>query len=323
MRLKGVKQDGTPRYRHRVGHGCQARPAALPSDEAATTALDVRGETFRADFYDPGKGYNLAALWRAKGRPETKRPADWFRTEEGRAWESVVRDQQLTAPGPTGGTWIDDIQAALQYAAYLDPALREDIYDVYVRRNLSTAPRQSSLWHPTEPDMRALVRSEVDEALRAHEQRIKSITITETEVIERPVDGRVYIAEASAKVLQISTNVEVLRRFNQGWRYFYISQSGRGEDERLAEYEKKTVSGVPAPKLCKVILSDRRKALETALHKSLPAGVWKVPGKRDEFMVSPEATELLLTLPSYIASVDIPRVRGWAVCMTIFDKVSA
>jgi len=323
MRTKGLRMDGTLRYKHRIGHGCQARPNFALVDEQApeTTALDVRSEAFDQEFYDEGRGYNLAALWRAKGRHANQGPYDWFRTEEGRAWENTGRDRVLRAQGRAGATWIDDIQAALQYAAYLDPALREDIYDRYVRVKITEAqPRQAPLWQPTEAGLREIVHDEAKRALNAFRDEIDGITVKVS--IDRPVDGRVYIAEAPARVLQISTSTEVLRRFNKGWRYFYISQSGRGEDERLAEYKKKAVEGVPGPELRKVVLSDNRKQLESALHKHLPDGVWRVPGKRDEFMASPDASDLLLTLPGYIASVDVPRVRGWAMCLTIFEELA-
>lgn len=133
MRIKGHKLDGSIRYTHRVGHGCRATVVA----SSETTALDVRSQDFDQEFYDPTRGaYNLTALWRARGRPANREPWQWTNTEEGQAWKSLVRDKGLSAPGPTGGLWFDDIQAALQYAAYLDPALKEDIYDRYVRSKM-------------------------------------------------------------------------------------------------------------------------------------------------------------------------------------------
>lgn len=181
------------------------------------------------------------------------------------------------------------------------------------------SPRQASLWQPTERNMRSVVREEVDAALKEHEQRIKSITIETEKILDRPVDGRVYIAEAPQRYVALSDNIRVLRNLDKGWHYLYISQSARNEDERIAEYKKKLPAGAPVPTIRKVILSDQRRKLEAALHKNLPDGVWRVPGKKDEFMVSPDMYTRLMELPSYIASVDIPRLHGWLLRSYIFD----
>lgn len=182
---------------------------------------------------------------------------------------------------------------------------------------------QVSFWQPdVEHGMRRVVKEEVRQALSEENERLETRTLRGKDVyIDRPVDGRVYIAEEDRRVLQASTSMDVLRRLDRGWRYLFISQSGRGEDERLAEYTKKRPSGLPVPTLRKVILSDARRRLEPALHASFPDGVWKVPGKRDEFMVSPEAYERLMELPSYIGSIDIPRLKQWILCQTIFETV--
>lgn len=181
---------------------------------------------------------------------------------------------------------------------------------------------QVSMWQPeVERGMRRVVQEEVRAVLAAENDRLESRTIRHEVSIDRPVDGRVYIAEESRKVLQSSTSMDVLRRLDRGWRYLFISESGRGEDERLGEYKKKRGYGVPVPEKRKVILSDSRKKLERCLHANLPEGVWKVPGKRDEFMAAPEAFDRLMALPSYIGSIDIPRVKHWILCQTIFDVV--
>lgn len=185
------------------------------------------------------------------------------------------------------------------------------------------AAQQTSLWQPdVEHGVRTVVREEVRAALAEENERLESRTLRGKDVyIDRPVDGRVYIAEEDRRVLLASISVEVLRRLDRGWRYLFISQSGRGEDERLQEYTKKRAAGVPAPVLRKVILSDARRKLEPALHKSLPEGVWKVPNKQDEFMASPEAYDRLMELPGYIGSIDIPRLKYWMLCQSIFETV--
>lgn len=182
---------------------------------------------------------------------------------------------------------------------------------------------QVSFWQPdVEHGMRRVVKEEVRQALAEENERLENRTFRGKDIyVDRPVDGRVYIAEEDRRVLQASTSMDVLRRLDRGWRYLFISQSGRGESERLAEYAKKRPSGLPAPALRKVILSDARRRLEPALHASLPEGVWKVPHKKDEFMVSPDAYDRLMELPSYIGSIDIPRLKQWALCQTIFETV--
>jgi hypothetical protein len=181
---------------------------------------------------------------------------------------------------------------------------------------------QGSLWRPdVEHGVRTVVREEVRAALLEENERLESRTMRHDVFIDRPVDGRVYIAEEPRKVLQSSTSMDVLRRLDRGWRYLFISESGRGEAERLAEYAKKRGYGVPLPVLRKVILSDRRKKLEEALHRHVPEGVWKVPSKRDEFMVSPDAYDCLVALPDYIGSTDIPRLKHWTLCQSIFETV--
>ena len=141
MILKGLRGDGARRYRHREHFGCRARAVILDAETGdALIAIDVRADLFRAAFYEDGRGFNLTALWRQQGRPGNRDPKYWLRTDEGRAWSKVIPDHLSQGRGgagaPDAGTWIDDIQAALGYAAYLSPALREDIYDVYIRTRL-------------------------------------------------------------------------------------------------------------------------------------------------------------------------------------------
>lgn len=183
-----------------------------------------------------------------------------------------------------------------------------------------TAP-PSPAWQPDEGGLRRVVREEVRAAFAEENKHLESRTLLHTIPIDRPIDGRVYIAEESRKLLQVSGSVDVLRRLERGWRYLFISETGRSVDERIKEYAKKRGYGVPVPDVRKVILSDRRKKLQDALHRNLPDGVWRVPGRIDEFMASPDAYEVLMALPSYIGATDIPQVHQWIVCASVFEVV--
>lgn len=209
--------------------------------------------------------------------------------------------------------WRKEAYAILRLVA--GETVQEVIRDVTPEQRIIEAAQrieQPNLWQPTESGLRGVIGEETEAAF---ERWWKKKQITEiTREIELPVDGRVYIAEADPNLVKISRNLEVLRRHTMGWRYIYISQSGRVEEERLAEYNPKNPLGTPPETLLKRIRSDQRKKLENALHKHLPVGVWRVPGKHDEFMVSPDALALLLALPDYIASCDIHRIRGWSLC---------
>jgi hypothetical protein len=181
-----------------------------------------------------------------------------------------------------------------------------------------SSPAQYTLpmWVENEGTFRTIVQEEAHQACTQAMNNLSSIT--KTEYLDRPVDGRVYIAIADDREVRTSANVDIMRLFGKGWKYVYISQSARNPEERIKEYLKKRVAGTPPPVIAKVIASDNRRRLEAVLQKERPEGTWKVPGRKDEFMVSPEVYKRLIELPDYIPSVDIVRLRGWLLCQTMF-----
>ena len=107
-----------------------------------TSTLNYQGTTIRRR----GAMLNLADMWRAAGRPEHRRPADWLALEQTRhvratadAYRTDAEDPLALETGPAGiwhidsdgfvavvrgsqgGTWAH-WQLALSYARYLSPA---------------------------------------------------------------------------------------------------------------------------------------------------------------------------------------------------------
>lgn len=311
MRVKGLRLDGSTRYKHRVGYGCMARPQSAEE----TTALDVRSQAFDQAFYDPAKGYNLTALWRAKGCPSSREVRRWLATDEGRAWINSVPDAVSVAQGAAGGSWIDDIQAALQYAAYLDPALKEDIYDRYVWAKIKPP---TPMLHPIASPA-------------AIEQVTTGLVAWFTDVIRGAVD-QVISERFGGMPQQVTETHEILRDVTvierertitiAGWvadgycylfvtkdrRRMAIGETGTSIDMRLNDGDYNgSKDGARSWEIRFAFRTNDRKAVEQLLHRCVRSmGVAPV-SKRGTFVYDEQVIADFARIPTEIKLEDLQR----------------